>query len=223
MVLFGLPFLVGGLVAFSSVLGTACTAWRAMGWKEVPCTVESASLEGHGDAEDGHYLLNVSYTWRRGGRDHRSHRVTAGPEDNLDGFQSEAARELAAVAGKPDGFRCFVNPDRPDEAVLYRSVRTIRAVVLSFTALLFSAVGGALVFLESPGFKPRRTFRVWCLIVIGTLFASLFLTDHWDVFRVVVIVLLGIVLLVLARTLSGAGCRTSPPAPATTAGAFRGC
>lgn len=146
LVLFGLPFLIGGLVVTVLVSCSNFQSLWARWWVETPCTVESSDLESHMGDDSATWKAAAKYSWAWNGAVYRSDRVVfAGGSDNIGDFQKRAARALKAAVGKTDGFRCWVNPSRPSEAVLYRDVRwEIALFHLPFIAL-FPTVGGALM------------------------------------------------------------------------------
>ena len=153
--LFGLPFLVAGLFLAGLYFHGYVQWWRAQGWQEVPCRIESAELVSGGKSS----RATAVYHYQFEGRAYRGDRVSIhGGSDNIGSFQQDAHRELRAhVAGKPPlpeaessgkpgkVFRCFVNPANPSESVLYRTLRWPMQAFLAVFSLIFPAVGAGFV------------------------------------------------------------------------------
>ena len=157
--LFGLPFLIGGIFLSGIYFRGYSQWWQARSWEEVPCWIESTKLESHQGDDSTTYKAVATYRYEFKGHLYHGDRVTlVEGADNVGEFQQKTHRELARyVVGKAKGledlgsegkrkpFRCYVNPDKPDEAVLYRGLRwQIQAFMAAF-ALTFPAVGAGLV------------------------------------------------------------------------------
>jgi hypothetical protein len=171
--LFGLPFLAGGIVMSWMYFSGYTHYMEALGWEEVPCWIESAGLENHSDSEGSTYKATATYHYEFAGRTWKGDRVSLySGADNIGHFQQKAHRELsqyvmkksaATEAAKPEdatkAFHCYVNPDKPTEAVLYRTLRWEMQSFMAIFALTFPAVGAGLVFggLIGAGIKKRET------------------------------------------------------------------
>jgi hypothetical protein len=156
--LFGLPFLAAGLFVGWWYFAGLVDWWRAQGWQEVPCRIESADLKAS-SGRNITYRASATYQYEFGGRVYRGERVALNSGgDNLGDFHQEAHRELARYveprrAGAAKGvrqdtgkrFRCYVNPAKPSEAVLYRLFRWQLHAFLAVFALIFPALGAGLV------------------------------------------------------------------------------
>jgi len=158
--LFGLPFLAGGIITSWLYFSGYTDYMEARGWEEVPCWIESASLEDHSDSDGSSYKATATYHYEYADRTWQGDRVSLyKPADNIGDFQQDAHRELsqyvmkksaATEAAKPEdatrAFHCYVNPDNPSEAVLYRTLRWEMQAFMAIFALTFPAVGAGLVF-----------------------------------------------------------------------------
>ncbi len=123
--------------------------WRMQSWEEAPATIVWAKLEENGDSEGGTtYRATAEYTYQYGGRQYTGNRVgIQGGGDNVGSFQQDAHRQLCEhqKSGRP--FRCYVNPARPDEAILFRDLRWEMVVFDMVFATLFGSAGfGLLTF-----------------------------------------------------------------------------
>ena len=157
--LFGLPFLAAGLFLTGLCFHGYSEWWRSRNWVEVPCWIESAELESHDGDDSTTYKAVATYRYEFNGHLYQGDRVTFGKgADNIGDFQQQAHRELARhVVGKAKGaedagrngdrkpFRCYVNPAKPDESILYRVLRWQMQAFMAIFALTFPAVGAGLV------------------------------------------------------------------------------
>jgi hypothetical protein len=136
---------------------TILTYLSARNWVETPARIVRAELKvSHGKSTT--YEATAEYTYEFGGRQYNCNRVgiTSGA-DNVGSFQQNAFRELSQYqrSGKP--FRCYVNPARPDQALLYRDLRWETATMQMIFALVFGGVGFGLML---GGVAARRQERV---------------------------------------------------------------
>jgi hypothetical protein len=158
--LFGLPFLIGGLV-LTFLFFNGYRKWlETQSWVETPCWIETAKLEVK--RNDGTtYKATATYRYDYQGKTFRGDRVSIyGGSDNVGDFQQEAYRELAQYAeslpdernqrnvnqGNVAPFRCYVNPSAPEQAVIYRTLRWQLQAFMAIFALTFPAIGAGLVF-----------------------------------------------------------------------------
>jgi len=139
--LLSLPFAAGGVGVAVWLAYTFLTYLSAQHWVETPAHIVHAELKisrGKGAS----YQAIAEYTYEFGGRKYKGDRVgLTGGADNIGSFQQNAYRELSNYEkfGKP--FRCFVNPARPEEALLYREMRWEMAAIQVFIVLIFGFLG----------------------------------------------------------------------------------
>ena len=158
--LFGLPFLLAGIFMSCLYFGSYIHWWRARSWEEIPCAIESTKLvESHGEKGGVSYHATARYRYRFAGRNYEGDRVLFGSgADNVGSFQEDTHRELTSYANaKSDHpFRCYVNPDKPEESVLYRDFRWEMSAFLSIFTLTFPAVGAGLVIGGLLGIRRKK-------------------------------------------------------------------
>ena len=144
LILFGVPFLLAGLAITSLQLNFVWKAWKVLGWVETPCRIEAASLKPGGSR--GTSEATAEYSYRFGGVGYRSTQVTPfGGGDNVGTFQADTNRELQSYLKSGQPFRCFVNPSRPAEAVLYPQARLMVPAFLLLFALSFPPAGAGIM------------------------------------------------------------------------------
>lgn len=159
LAIFGLPFLAAGLAITWFYFYGYAEWWRAQSWKEVPCWIESVELKtSRGSKNQKSYKTEATYRYEYAGRLYQGDKVAFGMgSDNIGNFQKDSFSEISRYrAKKPataeaDGdhgeqkpFRCYVNPHKPSEAVLYRSLRWEVQAFLAIFALIFPAVGAGI-------------------------------------------------------------------------------
>lgn len=144
LMLFGVPFLLAGLgIAFFWYLPTLGNWWSARNWEEVPCWIEHAELKSSRSSKGGTtYRTEARYRYRYAGRTYFSEEVgLMGGSDNIGTFQTQAHAELQAHAARKQPFRCYVNPHKPEQAVLYRDLRWGLLLLTSLFPTLFPLAG----------------------------------------------------------------------------------
>jgi len=140
--LFALPFAAVGV-------GMTWWSWRIMArheamksWVEVPATITHAELQTRRSDDGTTFRAIAKYQYEFGGRQFTGERVSLhGGSDNLGSFQWNAHRELEFHLRQRKPFRCFVNPQDPSEAVLYRQLRWEMSAFFTLFATAFGAVG----------------------------------------------------------------------------------
>lgn len=158
LILFALPFAAFGVAAAIWLGSTILAHLRAQGWVEVPATIVRVDLKS---GDDGTNQATAEYVYVYHGQKFTSRRVgLTGGYDNVGSFQFDAYRELSEhqKSGKP--FRCYVNPVRPDEAILYRRLRWEMVGFQSIFAIVFSGVGFGLLIGGVRGVSKQRTERI---------------------------------------------------------------
>lgn len=146
-VLFGLPFLVAGLViGWYLYLPMVQPWWSARHWEEVPCWIESAKLQASTGSETTTYKTEARYRYEFKGRTYHGTQVSLndGGSDNIGDFQQSAYAQIRAHEGQERPFRCYVDPAQPQQAVLFRDLRWGLLLMLSLFPTLFP-LAGALV------------------------------------------------------------------------------
>ena len=98
--LFGLPFLIAGLV-LTVIYFNGYRKWLAtQNWVETPCWIETATLEtSHDDSTT--YKATATYRYDYQGTTYRSSNVSIySGSDNVGDFQQNAYRELARIRSR---------------------------------------------------------------------------------------------------------------------------
>jgi hypothetical protein len=130
-------FLLAGL-GFLMIF--AVPAWKvvaARGWTPVECEILSSSVGSHSGDDGATYSIDVSFRYIFDSVEYSSDRYQF-----LGGSSSGYGGKKEVVDGLPEGSSttCYVDPDDPSEAVLYRGFSWF--YLFALFPLLFVAVGG---------------------------------------------------------------------------------
>ena len=145
-VLFGLPFIVAGLaIGWFLYFPAISTWWSARGWEEVPCWIENAEMKtSRGSKGRSTHKTEARYRYQFAGRTYHSEEVSlTGGSDNIGDFQQKAHAQIRAFEGKDRPFRCYVNPAKPEQAVLFRDLRWGLMLMMSIFPTVFPLAGFA--------------------------------------------------------------------------------
>jgi len=144
--IFALIFIVVGVGA-GLFFARGLVDWiAARSWEPVPATLFSVELDRLIDSDGTTYRVEAAYEYFWRGERHTGTRVDLHPgADNLGDYHQRLYRRLnrALQAGEP--VTAWVDPDRPDRAVLNREMRWGRLGFGMMFPLVFGGVGVFLV------------------------------------------------------------------------------
>lgn len=152
VILLALPFAAVGLLVG---LQAARILWQWVEireWHERPARILHAELVSHVGDDAVTYEVVARYEYEFEGVIYQGERVgLSSGADNVGSYHQDRYRELAdhQASGRP--FRCFVDPDEPGSAVLYRGLRWGLLSLLGVFALMFGGVGFGLLALVAWG------------------------------------------------------------------------
>src|SRR5437588_112923 len=135
--IFFLFFLGMGLVFVGLIGKESLRRLETFRWPMVPCTILSSTVATEKSSENP-YRFAVSYEYQLGGKSYHSQRAV------LSDIRSSNYRDaLRLVERYPEKAQsaCYVNPARPEEAILQRS--TLWFVLLLAFPIPFIFIGGA--------------------------------------------------------------------------------
>ncbi len=156
-ILFSLPFAAVGVGVSAWLFSTVAGHWKMQRWQETPAKIVWAKLESHSDNDGTTYRATAEYAYQFGGRQYTGHQVSiSGGSDNIGSYQQNVHRQLSGYRASGRSFRCYVNPERPAEAILFRDLRYEMVAFQALFATSFGAVGfGLLTFAVLNFFKAR--------------------------------------------------------------------
>jgi len=151
-------FLIPGvLYLVLNVLIPLMQMTAARGWEETSCTIISSRTVFKGLDMTGwpDYGVDILYRYRYGGREYRSNRY-----DLLSAVSGDTAFLDKIVAEHPAGAqkRCYVDPEHPEEAVIYRGFyrQLLLFGLFPLPFILFGLWGYYRTFRWWLGRSPRR-------------------------------------------------------------------
>ncbi len=160
------PFLLVPLACGLILLNTGSDLWqwyRMQDWVEAPASVLDATLITHEpqNSDDARtYSVQVRYRYEYGGVAYEGKRLgIRDSTDNLGAYHSRWSQRLSMAKNQGRTVPCYVNPAKPEQAVLDR---TLRGTVLVFGLLILLTFGGAggWIFLKGGGLEdPARRLR----------------------------------------------------------------
>ena len=117
---------------------------RMQKWKEVPAIIRSADLSA-GRTTGGKstvYRALAVYEYEYMGRKYTSSKVSRYfGRDNMGDFHEDIYDELIPFKNSGRPFRCYVNPNSPDQAILYRKVRLSMLCLFGGLGGVFGGIG----------------------------------------------------------------------------------
>jgi len=154
-------FLIGGLITTLIGFIPAYRMIRAQQWPAVPCRILSSNVGSHSDSDGTTYSIDIVYEYEAGGRVYESDRY-----DFMGGSSSGYRGKAAIVARHPPGSMavCYVNPQRPEYAVLNRGFRPVMLMALvPFSFMIIGLVGllSKLLRQVSPDPVPAASDQNW--------------------------------------------------------------
>jgi len=183
--LIGLVFFTGGIFAlWQMAVSPALGWWHARSWVEVPATIKSASLESESDSDGTTYWVSVRFAYEFNERLLESDRAGFCKTKTNIGVEG-MRRRVAALKSNP-GTTCWVNPERPTEAVLDRSLPfgMVGGILFSIPFLTVGLCGLSWATIVPPAVRAiasRRRQVVAGLIDSGALAAPVgFGAGHFD-------------------------------------------
>jgi hypothetical protein len=128
-------------------------------WPEVACNIVSAEVESHSGSDDGTtYSVEITYKYEFDGREYQSDRYDF--TDVSSGGHEGKAKVVSFYKNAANPV-CFVNPEKPSEAVLKRGFHWGLLVALSPLPFLGVGFGGLcwLVFSKNKGKSAKKRLR----------------------------------------------------------------
>jgi hypothetical protein len=158
-ILFALPFAAVGVWMGSWLCSELFAHWRMQSWEETPAKIVWTKLESDSDSEGGvSYRATAEYTYRYQGEQYTGHRIGVhGGSDNVGSFQSDAHRQLTEHRKSHRPFHCYVNPEEPSEAVIFRDLRWEMILFRAIFAVVFGAAGFGMLALAVFGYRSAAT------------------------------------------------------------------
>jgi hypothetical protein len=144
LALFGLPFATVGLVCGAILAWTLNSYFSVQSWIPAQAHILRADLNESTDSEgDTTYSVEADYTYALDGFTYTSSRVglwNVG-NDNIGSWHEDKYNVLVPYVGSVESFPCYVNPENPADAILFRELRVPMVLFLLAFACIFGSVG----------------------------------------------------------------------------------
>jgi len=162
MLLFASPFLSAGL--FGCWWGTSLWSEyeRIKSWVEVPAIIKTTELEDRSTHKTTRLQIFATYEYEYDKQQYFGNRVALrSGRLNHDFFRRESYQELKDHRIQQTPFRCYVNPDAPQESILYRNLPGYPLVQSTILAIMPGTIGVAIltVAVGTFFFSSRRSHR----------------------------------------------------------------
>ncbi|HSU81138.1 MAG TPA: DUF3592 domain-containing protein [Thermoanaerobaculia bacterium] len=146
-------FLAGAAGSYFVLWKPLSRLFASRSWTETQCDVLSSQVTEVPSSDSSTYKVDIRYTWTAGGSTRVGSRY-----DFMAGSSSGREGKQRIVDRYPPGARvtCWVDPDDPNEAVLYRGLSPVYLIGLLPLAFLVIGLGG-LVWTLRPGRRGTGT------------------------------------------------------------------
>lgn len=144
-----LPFLSIGLYSCWRVSGLWSEYAQMKSWVEVPATIKTTELEDHSTHKGKRFEVFATYDYEFNKQPFSGSRVTliSGHLINSGYFNRDAYDELKLHRVERTPFRCYVNPEAPQDSILFRDLPGNALVTATILATIPGTLGGGLLTL----------------------------------------------------------------------------
>jgi len=142
-------FFLAGLAMFYFLSLSTLLEWYGMkSWEEAPARILSVELKENASGDGAPtYRAEAEYVYRYRGRQYTGTRLAVlEMADNFSSYHHDMFEKLQTAKDSGQPVAVFVNPDRPEEAVMDRDMRWGAFAFLTFFALVAAGVGGGLFY-----------------------------------------------------------------------------
>ena len=145
----GLFFFVGLFAFWNTFVVSMGTYMSARSWQRTPCTILTSTMEEHRGDDNATYQAKFSYEYHIAGVRYIGTKDTP---FRFSGSRKAAEERLEAL---PVGMQthCWVDPKRPEQALLDRSIVWIHMLAPLMVLICFCGLGGAIAY---HGLRMRR-------------------------------------------------------------------
>ena len=138
--LFLLPFASVGVGTIGMVGWTIANWIKVMGWKEGQATILEVKVNHASDSDGSATSATFEYKWD--GETYTSERASLyGISDNFGSYQHDLARKLKKHQKSGEPVECYINPKKPKQAILDRTLRWEFITFFTVFAECFGMVG----------------------------------------------------------------------------------
>jgi uncharacterized protein DUF3592 len=146
--LFSIPFACVGLVTTFLIVWTIVVYIQQKLWVKTPAKITYTELVSHRSSKSTTYKVKATYDYDFNGKQYREADKVSQfmGSDNISRFHQDMYAKLKRCRDTGKIYYCFVNPEDPSEAVLYRGLRIIQLAFFSLFAVVFGGAGLGMMF-----------------------------------------------------------------------------
>jgi hypothetical protein len=155
LTLFGLPFLAVGCFATYQAASLLWLWQDVQSWTEAQARITHVDLKVHRGEDSNTYEVVCDYTYEFDGNKYEGDSVGLETgSDNIGDWHKLTHEKLKTAYERNEPVRCYVDPHRPEHAVLFRELRPSMLMFWLAFAVVFSTAGVSLV---AGGIYARRS------------------------------------------------------------------
>jgi len=142
LLLFGIPFAGAGIGFAWFSLQTYRESVAMKAWDTTTATITHTELKSHRNDKSTSYEVKATYAYTYAGKEFTGDRVGVHKgSDNIGSWQHDTYRLLEENRQSGAPMACYVDPQSPDHAVLFREVRPGLMALMTLLPLLFASIG----------------------------------------------------------------------------------
>jgi hypothetical protein len=160
VVLFGLPFFLIGFILFCWGISMFYTWQRSGNWERIPARIMSAEIKTNYDSDGDTYSIKGSYRYNYKGKEYTSYKIEieTGSTSAYD-EKHEMLEKMQHAIKNETTIDAYVNPDNPDEAILFRKI-SMGMIIVPCVGFLFSLVGLGIIIGGIRSYKDDQKKKV---------------------------------------------------------------
>ena len=140
--LFAVPFAGVGIVMFLSTVYAIYEWRRVQAWEPTQAKIVEAELKVSRGSDSTTYRATATYEYRFEGNTYTSDRVSlSSMSDNIGSYQKDLGRRLEKHQRNGEPVQCFVDEQKPQNAILDRRLRFEMIAFMNAFSTVFGSVG----------------------------------------------------------------------------------
>ena len=150
-------FIVGGLFMGGKLILGVVEYFRMQSWEEVPAKIVRAELQFFSkQSKNDHHRAAAEYRYRYRGRDYTGKRIGVDDIGPYGPFGRDLVAELQESRRSGKAIPCYVDPEEPAEAVLFRGPPWQTFMKWAAGMLACLGIGIGLVIFQEPAGRRKR-------------------------------------------------------------------
>lgn len=158
LTIFGLCFLIPGLLIGFFALKNLYSNLQANTWEPVQATILSSNLKVSRGDDSTTYKALGTFSYSYAGKEYTSDMLYfGGGSDNVGSFHQDLVRDLSNAQSTGKTLQAWVNPDKPSQAVLIKDIRWGMFGFMMIFPLIFGGVGAGIIY---AGFRAKKQSKI---------------------------------------------------------------